>query len=495
MIDDLTENSVTIKAFIGDNPKRAEARAALQHGALYPCEYCFQKGTTYQHLDETIVTRRNELQFQLDVIQDRINKHIEQQEQRHEQEEPENENDFEQLETMNAIKASLIASIKDISKKKSQVVWPASSRNGELRTVQKVKDIVTLIENDHTNELSRDDKKGIVGKSPLLDLEYFNIVSDVPTEYLHSVCLGGSKRLTELTFNVGVTRTRVTRRQLSSPSTFNALMAKIKVPREFPRRARSLDFAVMKGTEFRNLCLFFFPIILECIPRRSPERKLWLYFAYLLRACTIPSKEFQNLDDDVIEYCSANYYSLYEKTFSCRNCTYNTHVVFSHMEQMRFHGPLTETSAFGFENFYGELRRSFTPGTISPLKQIMGKVYLKRKISYHQCAPNIYLSNYETALESNNYIYTFVHRQYQIYRIIDIEHEQTVSCKKIKVKTSRFAETPTLNWKNVGVFERTTEEEEEGEEIVQVERKFIAGKMIKVLNLFITCPNNILEEK
>ena len=61
----------------------------------------------------------------------------------------------------------------------------------------------------------------------------------------------------ELTFNVGETRKRITNRELSSSEKYNSLMSSIRVPREFSRRIRKLDFAVFKAQEFRNVILFF----------------------------------------------------------------------------------------------------------------------------------------------------------------------------------------------------------------------------------------------
>lgn len=192
--------------------------------------------------------------------------------------------------------------------------------------------------------------------------------------------------MVELTFDVSsVKQKRTTKRKLSSPSSFNVLMLTLKVPRESSRRARSLDFAVMKAQEFRNISIFFFIIILDCIEESAKDRKLWLLYAFVIRACILPSKEFQQINlGDINMYCR-QLYKLYEAPYGPHNGTYNTHVVFSHLLDMREQGPLTQTSAYSFENFYGEIRNSFVPGTISPLKQIMKKVFLKRKLISHSC--------------------------------------------------------------------------------------------------------------
>ena len=170
------------------------------------------------------------------------------------------------------------------------------------------------------------------------------------------------------------------------------------MPREFSRRARDLQMSVYKAAEYRNLVLFFFPLVIQCIQRNAKERNLWLWLAYMVRSCILPSNEFHNFNTDVVNGCCVNFYKMYEKLFGLKNTTYNTHIVYSHLIEIRAHGPLTLTSAFPFESFYGELRNCFVPRTNSPLKQIMQKILLKRKLSHHVCQKNILYSSHETCL-------------------------------------------------------------------------------------------------
>lgn len=231
-------------------------------------------------------------------------------------------------------------------------------------------------------------------------------MNDMPVEYLHGFCLGVVKRQVILTFNVGEIRQRNTTRRLSSASDFNNKMSKIKVFRECSRRARNLDISVLKGQEYRNIIILFFPIVIDCIPKQSKERRLWLLLAYLVRVCILPENEYNRTDKDVMQYCGNQFYDLFEKMFHARNCSYYVHMIGSHMPEIRASGPLTLTSAFGFESFYGELRNSFTPGTSSPLKQILEKVMLKRSISAHCCEASIFFSPKDSNQESNSLVYT-----------------------------------------------------------------------------------------
>ena len=480
-IQDVLQAGCIICQYIGDNPKRALAREALHHASSYACEYCFAKATSYLVTSKQLDIKKKEIELQISVIDKRIENVMIQE-----------DIDNEELDTLNSIKSSLETSLAEANKSKKVVVWPSSSMNGEPRTTEKVLEIVNLIE--ERGQLPQDEAKGIVGRSPLLDIPNFDMVRDNPTEYLHSVCLGVGKRMVELTFNVGVNRPRVTKRKLSSPASFNEQIKNIKVVFEFPRRARSLDFSVWKGLEYRNLIIFHFPLVLNCIERNAKERKLWLLMAHAIRACVLPTEEFHHFELDLITTCCSEFYILYEKLFGPRNCSYNTHIVWSHLVEMRVHGPLTNTSAFGFENFYGEVRQSFCAGTVSPLKQIFEKVLLKRAIGHHVCSPSLMLTVHETSLECNNLIYTFVNRRYNMYKIKEIinsEEDPSLMCAKIQTRQKKFVETPNLNWSKVGVFEL----ESVTNEIVKIPQNTVAGKLIKINKILLTCSYNVLVEK
>lgn len=474
-LSDVCSNQCIIHSFIGDKPKRAIAKDCKSHSSYFPCEYCEAKGKLLSKEDREILNRKCTLgQQKADIILRLSEAH-------------ENDNE-EEIEALNSVLKSVSEAIKSINQKYNNIVWPSSTMNAPKRTVEKVLQISNRIENGEI--LSTDESKGVLGRSLFLDIPYFNMIDDMPTEYLHSVCLGVGKKLIELTFNVGESRQRNTNRRLSLASDFNKLMCDIQSPREFSRRARSLDFSVMKGQEFRNIILFYFPLVLKCIEPQAKERRIWLLLAYMVRACVLPNEEYQCFDPKVVDYCGKHFYTLYEHLFHARNCTYNTHIVGAHMPQMRLHGPLTLTSAFGFESFYGEMRHSFTPGTLSPLKQIMSNVLIKRAIAPHCCKPPILYTPKESPMESNAYIYTFQNQKYNFFKINAVE-DNTMQCYKVGKYEKTFPETPTLNWPNVGVFEAGGL----SDEIVTIERNEIKGKVLRVDNLFITCPINVLEEK
>lgn len=431
VLNDILKNGCQLKHFVGDNPKRSDANETLRSSSWYPCEYYFAKGTKVEFID-------------------RLTKKV----------------------------------------RKSNIVWPASSMNGELRTREKIEEILQKMENGEVLDI--DEAKGVKGRSLLMDVPDFDHITDSVVEYLHSVCLGLVKRLVELTYSVGENRPKVTNRKLVNPSKFNKLMFKVKVFHEFSRRARELNLAVFKAQEYRNLILFFFPIVLDNLkePEHKKEREVWLYLAFMIRSCVLPKREFQCVNISDIEKCCKLFYELFEKQFGVRNCSYSVHVVPSHLLQIRHHGPLTFTSAFKFESFYAEIRRSFTPGTQSPLKQILENILIKRSIGHHCCEKSIEISNYETSLQCNSLIYTFNNRVYKFYRVKEVNEDNTLTCYEQGKNVVKMPEAKWLHWAQVGVYKQGILSSDP----VTINVSDVCGKLLLVENYLITCPNNVLRE-
>ena len=382
--DSVTDH--TLKTFIADNPKRSFVRDSLSHNARFACEYCFAQGDSF-----TIES----IPGQDDILT------LEQ---------------MKSIETNPENLRAITHSIDSIKKKKQtgqgkKIVWPNQTRTGELRTRESILQITSQLENSPETSV-----KGINGHSFLLDVPHFDFVHNIPVEYMHSVAIGLVKRLLELCFNVGESRPRKTKRKLTEPAAFNREILNVKVPREFSRRCRKVDFSVLKAQEMRNICIFFFPLLLDSLPKTAQERKLWVLLAFAIRASLIPLNEI-NFPEQEVSNCMTEFYMLFEQLFGSYNCTYTVHVVCSHLLLIRNKEPLTATSAFPFENFYSELRHSYAPGTPSTLKQIFQSVLLKTILAHHCCSDTIYYSAKDTALECNSLVYTYTNGTHQMYKI------------------------------------------------------------------------------
>ena len=441
ILEDINQNELMIHCAIFDKVKRSVAQCIMGATAYYPCEYC-------------------------------------------------------------ECSAHLLTDSQRPQKK--QLVWPYDTRKGKLRTVNSIRIIADKID-ENGGPLQRHEAKGITGRSHFLDQPRFNIIMNIPVEYMHSTCLGLGKRVVELTFRVGEHRERVTKRKLSDPQMFNILISSVQVVREFGRRCRNLDFSVYKAQEFRNIIIFFFPIVIKCIePEYTEEIKLWYYFAFMIRACVIPNSEFRTLPDQLITNATDNFYRLFQKLYGKKNCSYSVHVVVSHLLLIRGTQPLTFRSAFKFESFYGEMRNMYVSGTMSTTKQILKNCYMKRAVEYHTCEKTIFYDRkkkpvdgkpFHPGLEDNSLIYTTdENNNHTFYVIVDFIEDDNDSFICIKQGKFQFKTglCPNIPWNQVGVYKLgpTLNEEQ-----FIINRADVCGKVLKVDKLLITCPLNVLHEK
>ena len=427
VIDDINSTECRLETAIGDNPVRSDLRCALCHSASYACEYCESKAV---YLTEE-------------------------------------------------------------GKKKGKLTWPFSTANGPKRTISKIIEITDEIKASK-NILNKDVCKGFWGTSHLLRQPHFHFIKCIPAEYMHSGCIGVVKRLVILTFNTGETRDRILKRKLSDVSEFNKLINLIQDPREFSRRLRNLDCGVMKAQEYRNLILFYVFLIIKCIPNNFPEeKKVWLQMTYVLRSCTVPNKEFDSISKESIEATSKSFYKNFESIYGSNNCSYSIHVMCGHPLEIRGNVPMTEKSAFKYENFYSELKNLFQAGTISPSKQIIQNCFMKRQLDSHICKKKIFYDVPKKGRENNSLIYYVRENQYQFFKIIKIIDDNNFLCYPQGRHLYKSDLLPNLKWENIGVFKAGPFLEKE----VIIKRKDIEGKVIRVDDFLVTCANNILQEQ
>lgn len=493
VISDINSCTCIITETILDNPKRAIMHCALGHAATFACEYCeaqavlIKASIEEKAIKKTFELKKKNIEKTIDFLRESPGSRIS----KEKDEQKINillakicDLDEEEKKKINAIKI------------KRQLVWPFSTMSGTLRTVDLIKYTVNKIKRN-PNEIDKNERKGFKGESHLLYQPQFHFINGIPAEYMHSGCLGVTKRLLELTFKLTDTlREKNSKRKLSDPSAFNEAMKKIQFLREFSRRCRNLDLSVIKAQEYRNIVLFYFFLVIDCIENAFPnEKKNWLYLAYIIRACVLPNNEFDLIDKNDIKNASKKFYSLYEKAFGYQNCTYSIHTVLSHILRIRGNKPLTETSAFKFESFYSEMKHLFHPGTSSTLKQILKNTMMKRSLEPHCCTKPIKFSCKKPVgegLENNSMIYVFnENNEHDFYNIIGINDDDSFECNPQGRFRYDCPLTPEIDWSSVGVYKKGPS----SLNVKKIMKKEVHGKVVVVKNFLITCPLNVLNEQ
>ena len=489
VLNDLNENNVVIDSAVFDNPKRSDVRCAKCASAKFACEYCVNCAESFVHINNKSM---NMIQKKYEVKEKKLLEEIEKLEE-NEPDEEETDNLINLRQTLTTVQQEKEIELKKMGRK--QLTWPKSTMEGNLRSLEDIREISNAIDNNpNIVKTNPDYCKGIKGKSLMLDQPNFHMIEDMPCEYMHIVCLGVVKRMVKLNFKVGENRPRKTKRKLSSPQLFNEKIKLVQLTREFSRRCRNLDFGVMKASEFRNLLLFFFTIVLDCIEDEfEDDKRIWLHLVYMIRACVLPNEEFRKINQVLINNACKNFYELYEELYGQINCTYSIHSVGSHLPLIRGNMPLTHKSAFKFESFFSELRNLFHPGTVSPLKQIIQNCYMKRILEYHICEKTIHYSpeKQTPTKENNSLVYTYNDDNICMYKIMERIDENSFNCKRQGKFTANFPLTPEYTWSDVGVFKIGPLSEES--HVINVNS--IKGKVLKVNGYLITCPANVLIEQ
>jgi hypothetical protein len=236
-----------------------------------------------------------------------------------------------------------------------RATWPYS-KNLELRNDSSFQN---LDYEDHQHSKSR-----------LSDLE-IGLVSQVPLEYMHLICLGVMKRLIRIWVEKGPRHCRlgsVSRDELS-----NRLVTLAKVmPREFSRKPRSLkDFKFWKATEFRSFLLYYGPHVLKDILSKELYEHFLVFHCAMYILCSHLSREkkWVAYANELLHLFVGNVPKLYSKEV----LNYSIHNLLHVCEDVNNFGCLDNYSAFPFENFMSRLKR-LVRGPNRPLQQISKRI-------------------------------------------------------------------------------------------------------------------------
>lgn len=235
-----------------------------------------------------------------------------------------------------------------------RLCFPEVNENIPLRTDLK------MANNEYIGEYQQ-------GVCLLKEIDNFGLVSCVPLDYMHLVCLGVMRKLISLWLKHVFSRRIATAfcKQVSR------LLKKIKstVPSEFNRRPRSLsDYKDWKATEFRTFLLYLGPVVLKDIL----DRDMYNNFLTLHVAISILLNEVFCKDDCYLDYAEnllkhfvRSFIKLYGKAYA----SYNIHNLLHLVGDVRKFGILENFSAFRFENYMSTFDKLLRKGD-KPLQQL-----------------------------------------------------------------------------------------------------------------------------
>ncbi len=191
----------------------------------------------------------------------------------------------------------------------------------------------------------------------------------------------------------------------------NNALRELGLPSEMKRGLRSVQQAKYKASEWKNVVVVAFPVLLKILIRHKlrAEAKVWIKYVYFVRALLLCDIDYHALQEDFdLDGLRANLYKDYQRTYSIGHCVSNVHQMFAHMKEQRDRLPISYMSTEDFETFYALVRKGFTPGTPQVTKQIMRNIYLYYQSlgTNHACTNRFNVKPKGRGRQDDSYLWT-----------------------------------------------------------------------------------------
>jgi hypothetical protein len=197
------------------------------------------------------------------------------------------------------------------------------------------------------------------------------LVTSFSLDYLHTVCLGVVRRIVHF-WKDGPKQCRLGWKCLDLMSN-NLLALRDNIPREFPRKPRSLkELDRFKATEFKLFLLYTGPAILKSVLSHEMYRH-FMSLSVAMHILLSPTKCVLHCDyaRQLLRYFVSNCATIYGKTM----VVYNVHTLLHLADDVdNFKCSLQNLSAFPFENYMQTLKR-YVRSARNPLAQVANRLH------------------------------------------------------------------------------------------------------------------------
>lgn len=225
---------------------------------------------------------------------------------------------------------------------------------------------------------------GIKGVSVLIQIPKFDIEKCIPIDFMHNVCLGVVKYMTDIwcdtknnkmAYYLGLKVNNIDRRIV----TFRTYTEISRYPQGIKQKSQ------WKANEWLNWLLYYScPSLLAFLPQ--PYFK---HFQKLREVIRLLLND--DLNEEKLNKCEKKLHKFvkeFQELYDQNIMVYNIHLLLHLVESVRNFGPLWGFSLFPYENLNGFLK-NFVKGPNDPLTQINTKFLLYHKLNY-----DIQIQNY-----------------------------------------------------------------------------------------------------
>ena len=205
-------------------------------------------------------------------------------------------------------------------------------------------------------------------KSILTELN-IGMVSQIPFDYLHMVCLGAVKKYINSLFG----EKSLCKRIRSLKDHVSELLIKLSKaqPDEFQRKIRSLDkLSDFKGSEFRVFVKYSGPFVLKkVLPINIYQNFLKLHIGIFI----LSDSEYCIKYNNIAKIALYEFVKEYATIFGKENVVANIHGLCHLADDVIKFGPLDNFSAFAFESFFSKVNK-FVTGQKHPVQQLANRL-------------------------------------------------------------------------------------------------------------------------
>ena len=213
-------------------------------------------------------------------------------------------------------------------------------------------------------------------KSRIEELK-FEIVEDIPLDYIHVVLLGVVKRLLRM-WLCGKTTALLPNRDVL---VLNKRLEQISStqPSEFQRKVRSLsEVGNYKATEFRTFVKYTGPFILKnVLPQEKYNNFLLLHVSICILCDPVLCINYNDLSKELLKAFVSTFGRIYGES----NIVYNVHSLIHLPNDVKKYGNLDEFSAFQFESFMYRIKMLLRKNN-QPLAQVCNRLTEIQQSSY-----------------------------------------------------------------------------------------------------------------
>lgn len=209
-----------------------------------------------------------------------------------------------------------------------------------------------------------------LGHSILTDIPNFDIVNQIPLEYMHLICLGVMRKLLYLWLSKSKQPYSLNAQSIQRLSILLEDTA-LFVPNEFARKSRSLQLIkYFKATEYRLLLLYTGPVVLKKILNKDIYNHFLALHVSVRILCSNDCNQYIEYAGQLLEKFVDAMPHLYQECFVSHNMHGLIHVI----QDVKTFGPLDNYSAFKYENFLQHLKR-IVKKYAQPLQQLYNRYH------------------------------------------------------------------------------------------------------------------------